>query len=59
MLASALAVFVSIYSGVSTNFYLAAGCYLLATACVATILRRGRPARGPIESQAVSSTVRV
>ena len=28
MLCSALAVFISIYLGVSVNFYLAAGCYL-------------------------------
>ena len=41
VLASAMAVFVSIFLGVSTNFYLAAGCYALVAACNASLARRG------------------
>jgi len=41
VLASALAVFVSIFLGISTNFYLAAGCYALVAACNASLARRG------------------
>jgi hypothetical protein len=40
VLSSAVAVFLSIFVGISTNFYLAAGCYLLASLCVAAMMRR-------------------
>ena len=40
VLASATAVFVSIFLGVSTNFYLAAGCYGLLVLCNASLSRR-------------------
>jgi hypothetical protein len=41
VLASAMAVFVSIFLGISANFYLAAGCYALLVACNASLARRG------------------
>ncbi len=40
VLSSALAVFISIFVGISTNFYLAAGCYMLAAVCVVSMVRR-------------------
>jgi hypothetical protein len=48
VLASAVAVLVSIFLGISVNFYLAAGCYLLATLSVVAIVRRGSPAAEPV-----------
>jgi spermidine synthase len=48
VLSSAVAVFISIFIGISTNFYLAAGCYLLAALCVVSIVRRHTLA-SPIE----------
>jgi hypothetical protein len=44
-----VAVFISIFIGISTNFYLAAGCYLLAALCVVAIVRRHTLA-SPIEA---------
>ncbi len=40
VLCSALAVFISIYTGISTNFYIAAACYAAVTACVWGLQRR-------------------
>ncbi len=47
VLCSALAVFVAIYSGISTNFYLAAFCYAALLACIHLMTKTGdvRPAR--------------
>ncbi len=39
VLCSALAVFVSIYSGIGTNFYLAAACYAAAAPCLVRMQR--------------------
>lgn len=40
VLCSALAVFISIYTGISTNFYIAAACYAAVAACVWGLHRR-------------------
>jgi hypothetical protein len=58
VLSSAVAVFVSIYQGISTNFYLAAGCYWLATLCVASIVRRRAPADTVTPSASMQATVK-
>ncbi|HTU24783.1 MAG TPA: hypothetical protein VMF30_05270 [Pirellulales bacterium] len=39
VLASAVAAFISTFAGISTTFLLAAACYLLATLCIAAIVR--------------------
>lgn len=46
VLASALAVFFSIFFGISTNFFIAAGCYSLVLVCVWSLHRR-MPAAEP------------
>lgn len=44
VLCSALAVFVSIYASVSTNFYIAAACYAATPACIAALMKKAEPA---------------
>ena len=45
VLASALAVFFSIFFGVSTNFYVAAGCYGLVLLCAVALHQKGQKTR--------------
>lgn len=53
-LCSALAVFFSIFLGISTSLYIAAGCYALVTLCTASLTReRNMPRERP--DSAVSS----
>jgi hypothetical protein len=47
VLSAAVAVFISTFGGISMNFYLAAGCYFLASFCIASIVRRGTQAANP------------
>ena len=52
VLSSAFAVFISIFLGISVNFYLAAGCYALVLVCVLSLLRT-RAVSVPSEPAAV------
>ncbi|MBI3945678.1 MAG: hypothetical protein HY321_07155 [Armatimonadetes bacterium] len=52
VLASALATFVSIFAGISTNYAIAAACYLAVLASVADLHRRGGAERRAEEPQA-------
>jgi hypothetical protein len=48
VLASAVAVLISIHVGISTNFYLAAACYLAAGICLAALVRPGARKSGGV-----------
>jgi spermidine synthase len=47
VLSSALAVFISIYLGISINFYIAAGCYVALVFCLNQIIRHSQKIQAP------------
>jgi len=44
VLCSAVAIFISIYFGISVNFYIAAACYALLVFCLLDLMRKRKPA---------------
>lgn len=46
VLASAVAVFLSIFFGTSLNFYVAAACYLMTAICIWNLIRQQNPSEG-------------
>lgn len=57
VLCSAVAVLISIYSGISTNLYISAACYTLVLVCVIDLHRRRAASPRPVAATAAAPSV--